>query len=97
MLNAISVARSDTNAIYAGSAQGRAMVSTDGGQNWTDVTAGLPNRTITWFAIDNADPAVAYVSVSGFGLAGRTHPLGAAGRVVLKPPRPPPWVVPGKK
>ena len=67
VLNAISVARSDTNVIYTGSAQGRAMVSTDGGQNWTDVTAGLPNRTITWFAIDNANPSNAYVSVSGFG------------------------------
>jgi photosystem II stability/assembly factor-like uncharacterized protein len=67
VLNAISVARSDANVIYTGSAQGRAMVSTDGGQNWTEVTAGLPNRTITWFAIDNANPSNAYVSTSGFG------------------------------
>src|SRR3954465_3399496 len=37
------------------------------------------------------------VSVSGFGFAGSTHPLGAGGAAVLKPPLPPPWLVAGRK
>lgn len=67
VLNAISVARANTNIIYTGSMNGRAMVSSDDGQTWTDITGGLPNRTITWIAIDNSDAAVAYLAVSGFG------------------------------
>ena len=37
------------------------------------------------------------VSASGFGFAGNTHPAAGPGVAVLKPPRPPPCVVPGKK
>src|ERR1035438_3510399 len=37
------------------------------------------------------------VSVSGFGFADRTQPLGGAGAALRKPPRPPPCDVPGKK
>src|SRR5690242_7827548 len=37
------------------------------------------------------------VSASGLGLAGSTQSAGGAGVAAAKPPRPPPWVVPGKK
>ena len=66
VLSAIAVARSNPNHIYTGSVQGRAMVSGDGGRTWTDVTSGLPDRSITSLAVDAADPAIAYVAVSGF-------------------------------
>jgi photosystem II stability/assembly factor-like uncharacterized protein len=66
VLSAIGVARSNTNVIYTGSAQGRAMRSTNGGQTWLDVTAGLPNRSITSIAVDPSDPSTAYLTVSGF-------------------------------
>ncbi|HEX8184237.1 MAG TPA: hypothetical protein VF747_05785, partial [Blastocatellia bacterium] len=66
VLTAISVARSDSNIIYTGSAFGRAMVSKDGGASWTDITAGLPDRFITSIAVDSASPANAYLTVSGF-------------------------------
>jgi photosystem II stability/assembly factor-like uncharacterized protein len=66
VLSAIAVARSDPNHIYTGSVQGRAMVSGDGGRTWTDVTHGLPDRSITSVAVDAADPATAYLAVSGF-------------------------------
>jgi photosystem II stability/assembly factor-like uncharacterized protein len=66
VLSAIAVARSNTNVIYTGSAQGRAMRSTNGGQSWVDVTAGLPNRSITSIAVDPSDPSTAYLTVSGF-------------------------------
>jgi len=66
VLSAIAVARSNTNVIYTGSAQGRAMVSTNGGRNWADVTGGLPDRSITSIAVDPSNPSIAYLTVSGF-------------------------------
>lgn len=66
VLSAIAVSRANTNVIYTGSSQGRAMVSTDGGANWTDVTRGLPDRFITNITVDPTDSAIAYLAVSGF-------------------------------
>ena len=66
VLSVIGVGRSNINYIYTASAQGRAMVSTNGGVNWTDITAGLPNRSITEIKVDPNNSAVAYLSVSGF-------------------------------
>ena len=66
VLSAIGVSRSNTNVIYTGSAQGRAMVTTDRGATWSDITRGLPDRFITSIAVDPNDPARAYLSVSGF-------------------------------
>jgi photosystem II stability/assembly factor-like uncharacterized protein len=66
VLNAIAVSRSDTNVIYTGSAQGRAMVTGDGGITWKDITAGLPNRSIKSIAVEPSNPALAYLAVSGF-------------------------------
>src|SRR6185436_13578082 len=67
VLSAIGVSRSNTQVIYTGSSQGRAMVSTDGGASWADVTAGLPNRFIESIVVHPSDSSVAYLSVSGFG------------------------------
>jgi photosystem II stability/assembly factor-like uncharacterized protein len=67
VLSAIGVAKSNPNVIYTGSEQGRVMVSTDGGQNWTEVTTGLPNRFVTSIKVDYNNPATAYLTVSGFG------------------------------
>ncbi|HEX8115726.1 MAG TPA: Calx-beta domain-containing protein, partial [Pyrinomonadaceae bacterium] len=66
-LTAIGVSPSDVNVVYTGSGQGRAMVSSDGGASWTDVTAGLPNRFIESVVVKPNDPSAAYLSVSGFG------------------------------
>ncbi|HLG17571.1 MAG TPA: hypothetical protein VJH03_24215 [Blastocatellia bacterium] len=79
VLTAIGVTSINPNVIYTGSAQGRAMVSTDGGRTWRDATSGLPNRSITGITVDSSDSARAYVTVSGF-LAGhvfRTTDTGA--------------------
>jgi photosystem II stability/assembly factor-like uncharacterized protein len=67
VLNVVAVAPSNTNVIYTGSAFGRAMVSTDGGLTWADITAGLPDRVIESITPDPLDPAVAYLTVSGYG------------------------------
>lgn len=67
VLSAIGVARSNTNTIYVGSSQGRVQVSTNEGVAWTDITAGLPTRSITGITVSRTDPATAFVTVSGFG------------------------------
>ena len=65
-LSTIGVSRSNLNVIYTGSAQGRAMVSSNGGANWTNVSAGLPTRFITDIAVSPTDPNTAYLTVSGY-------------------------------
>ncbi|HKY03714.1 MAG TPA: hypothetical protein VJQ56_02425 [Blastocatellia bacterium] len=67
VLTSIGVGRSDTNVIYTGSAQGRAMVSTNGGLAWADITAGLPDRSITSVTVHRSDPNIAFITFSGFG------------------------------
>jgi len=67
VLSAIAVSRADTNIIYTGSAQGRAMRSTDAGVTWSEASAGLPDRFITSIAINPEDSMTAYLTVSGFG------------------------------
>ncbi len=69
-LAAIGVQRSAYSAsqtIYTGSGAGRVMVSTDGGATWTDRTAGLPTRFIESITVDPTNPAVAYLTVGGYG------------------------------
>ncbi|GEM_PF-999898 len=67
VLSAIGVARSNPNVIYTGSSRGRAMVSANGGASWTDITSGLPERFITSITVNPTNPAVAYLTVSGYG------------------------------
>lgn len=67
VLSAIGVARSNTNVIYTGSAMGRVMASTDGGQTWSNANTGLPVRFIASINVDYSNPLVAYLTVSGFG------------------------------
>jgi photosystem II stability/assembly factor-like uncharacterized protein len=67
VLSAIGVARSNPNVIYTGSSEGRAMVSVNGGANWMDITAGLPQRSITSITVSPTNPALAYLTVSGYG------------------------------
>lgn len=67
VLNTIAVSSVDPNTIYTGSAQGRVMLSRNGGKTWVDITAGLPNRAITDIEIDPSNPATAFLTVSGYG------------------------------
>ncbi|HKQ08386.1 MAG TPA: hypothetical protein VJ464_24920 [Blastocatellia bacterium] len=66
VLTAIAVARSNLSVIYTGSAQGRAMMSSDGGATWRDVTGHLPDRSITSIKVDPVNPLAAYLTMSGF-------------------------------
>jgi hypothetical protein len=70
VLSAIGVQRaplSNSQVIYTGSAQGRVMVSTDGGANWTDRTAGLPNRFVESLTVNPSNAAEAYITYGGYG------------------------------
>jgi photosystem II stability/assembly factor-like uncharacterized protein len=68
VLSAIGVERrAGAQVIYTGSAQGRVMVTRDRGANWTDVTAGLPNRFVESLTIDPANAAIAYLTFGGYG------------------------------
>lgn len=66
VLSAIAVSRTNTNVIYTGSFQGRAMISADGGATWNDITQGLPDRSITSIKIDPANSSTAFITFSGF-------------------------------
>ena len=67
VLTSIAVAKSNTNLIYTGSRDGAAMRSTDGGATWTNITAGLPTRTIANITVSVTDPTRVYLTVSGYG------------------------------
>ena len=65
-INTIGVSDINPDVIYTGSAQGRVMVTQDGGGSWRDITDGLPNRVIKSIATDPSNPARAYLTVSGY-------------------------------
>lgn len=66
-LSAIAVARSNNLIIYTGSRDGRVMVSRDGGETWSDISEGLPNRSIRNISVSATNPAAIYLTVSGYG------------------------------
>jgi len=65
-LGAIAVAASDPQTIYTGSNRGRLMITRNGGTNWTDVTAGLPDRAVSAIAVEHTDAQVAFAGLSGY-------------------------------
>ncbi len=68
VLSAIGVERkAAAQVIYTGSARGRVMVSQDGGQNWTDRTAGLPDRFVESITVNPSNAAEAFITFGGFG------------------------------
>ncbi len=66
-ITSIAIAPSDTNTIYVGTGDGRALISRDAGATFTAAT-GLPNRFVTRVVIHPTDPLRAIVTVSGFGV-----------------------------
>jgi photosystem II stability/assembly factor-like uncharacterized protein len=66
-LTTLDISPVNDSLYYAGSDDGRVSVSTTAGATWTDVTAGLPIRSITKVAADPVTAGVVYVTLSGFG------------------------------
>ena len=80
VLSAIGVERkAGAQVIYTGSAQGRLMVTQNGGANWTEINLPLGTETVGPLAgqaklrfiesitVHPSDPATAYVTLGGFG------------------------------
>lgn len=69
-IQAIGVAASDPNAVYAGTSDGKVQVTLNAlaGPNatWIDRSGGLPQRAVTSMAVDPVDAGTAYVTYSGF-------------------------------
>lgn len=62
----MAISKTNPNIMYATSI---ALIfkSTDGGVNWTNVTTGLPNRTITSVNVHPSDENIVLLTFSGFG------------------------------
>lgn len=63
-IDAIAVAPSDTNTVYA-SKSNQIWKTTDDGANYTEITTGLPSLFITSIAVDEADANKIFVTLSG--------------------------------
>lgn len=64
----MTIAPSDSNYLYL-SRNSSIFASSDNGQNWNDVSTGLPNRSITRIAVNQNDPMRLAVTFSGFASA----------------------------
>lgn len=65
-ITTIAVAPSNAQTIYVGTDDANVWVTTNGGANWTKVDASLPERWVTRVAVDPANDATAYVTLSGY-------------------------------
>lgn len=54
--------------IYVATDDAKLSVTTNSGTTWTDVTGSLPRRYMTDVVCDTSNPAVAYVTLSGYNL-----------------------------
>ena len=66
VITTIAVSPADTNTIWVGTNDGRALVSRDGGATFTAAT-GLPARAVTRIVPHPTTPTRALITVSGFG------------------------------
>ncbi len=69
----IGTARSDANVIYTGASNGEVWMTNDGGSNWTQISTGLPVRSITDINVHPNDPYDVLVTVSGTGVGHVWH------------------------
>jgi len=67
-VSAIGVSPANSDIIYAGSDRGTVIVSTNGGEDWSDVSYGhgLPNRAVMDFALSPTEAGTAYAAYAGF-------------------------------
>ncbi len=65
-LTTISVSPLDNEIIFAGTDDGKAWVTQDGGSNWIDISTGVPNRWVTKISASREDPNTVYLTFSGY-------------------------------
>src|SRR5262249_55351414 len=67
-ITTVAEAKSNGQVVYVGTGNGRVWVTTDGGANWKQINkAPIPNRAITYVAVDPTNSDNVFVTVSGFG------------------------------
>ena len=62
----ISVSPINTSTIYVGTDDGNVWITNNGGGNWTNVSASLPNRWVTKVLASRSDLNTVYVTFSGY-------------------------------
>jgi len=65
-ITTIAISTLNPSIVVAGTGDGKVHVSTNDGQTWQNITAGLPNRWITKVATDPFDSQTIYATISGF-------------------------------
>jgi hypothetical protein len=65
-LSTIDVNPNYSSHVFTGTSSGKVWRSVNGGNNWTDISAGLPGRSINDVGADPSDPDRAFAVVGGF-------------------------------
>ncbi|MBT4333942.1 MAG: T9SS type A sorting domain-containing protein, partial [Candidatus Cloacimonetes bacterium] len=65
-ISTLAISPLNTDIIIAGTDDGRAHISTDGGTEWTEITSGIPDLWVTRVKADPFDVDTVYLTVSGF-------------------------------
>lgn len=65
-ITSIAVAAANSDYVYVGTDDGYVQVTTDGGDSWTNISNGIPDRTITEVAVDPYDENTIFVTISGY-------------------------------
>ena len=65
-ITTISVSPLNNEIIFVGTDDGNAWVTQNGGSNWTDISAGVPNRWVTKILASREDPNTVYLTLSGY-------------------------------
>ena len=65
-ITTIAVAEDEGNTIYIGTDDGNVQVTFNGGDDWENISDGLPDRYVTSVAVSTNDPLTAYVTLSGY-------------------------------
>ena len=66
-ISTLEISPASPRIYYAGTDDGLVWRSLDGGGGWTNISAGLPVRSVTRVSADPADSQMVYVTLSGFG------------------------------
>ena len=65
-ITTISVSPIDGDVIMVGTDDGNVSITLDGGDNWNNISAGLPKFWVTRVHLDPSELGVAYATISGF-------------------------------
>ncbi len=73
-ITTMDVSRTNPDVLYVGTDQGFIWCTPDGGTTWNYITGSLAFRWVTRVTVDPFDPAIAYVTHSGYKTPGERTP-----------------------